>query len=261
VVELGVRPSLTDRLRAAGCVYAEDEAALLQAAASDRDELDRLVARRIAGSPLEHLLGWAEFYGLRVAVAPGVFVPRRRTELLAAEAVRLAGRRSGLVVVEVCCGAAAVATALARMLDRPEVYAGDLDPSAVACAQRNLRDRGTVVRGDLYDPLPSRLEAQVDLICANAPYVPTAAIALMPREARHHEPVLALDGGPDGLDVQRRVVTGAVPWLAPGGHLLVETSAEQAPHTAALMSSTGLATWLTTDEERDATVVVGQRGH
>ena len=259
MIGLGVRPLLVERLRAAGCVYAEDEAALLLQATSDPDEVDRLVTQRVAGTPLEHLLGWAEFYGLRVAVAPGVFVPRRRTELLVAEAVRLAGDRARLVVVEVCCGAAAVATALTGMLDQPEVYAADLDPSAVACARRNLGDRGAVVQGDLFQPLPSRLSGRVDLLVANAPYVPAAAIALMPQEARNHEPALALDGGSDGLDVQRRVVAGAADWLAPGGHLLVETGAEQAPHTAAMMASTGLATRVATDVARDATVVVGQR--
>ena len=257
--QVGVRPSLTERLRAAGCVYAEDEAALLLGATSDPDELDRLVARRVAGTPLEHLLGWAEFSGLRVAVAPGVFVPRRRTETLVTEAVRRAGDRSGLVVVEVCCGTAAVATALAGLLDDAEVYAADLDPSAVACARRNLGARGTVLRGDLYQPLPPRLRGRVDLLCANPPYVPTAAIGLMPQEARTSEPTLALDGGADGLDVQRRVVAGSADWLAPGGHLLVESGAEQARHTAAMMSSTGLAPWVATDTERDATVVIGQR--
>ena len=259
VAQIAVSPPLVDRLRAAGCVYAEDEAALLLEAAQDAGDLTRLVAKRIAGTPLEYLLGWAEFCGLRVVVAPGVFVPRRRTELVVAEAGRLAGGRSGLVVVEVCCGAAAVAAALAATLDHPTVYAADVDPSAVACAHRNLGIRGTALRGDLYEPLPPGLQGRVDLLCANAPYVPTADIALLPREARIHEPLLALDGGSDGLDVQRRVVAGAANWLAPGGHLLVETSSHQAADTAAMMLSAGLATWLAADEDRDATVVLGRR--
>src|SRR3954462_3557379 len=98
------------RLRAAGCVFAEDEARLLLAGAAP-DALDALVARRVAGEPLEPLLGWAEFCGLRVAVAPGVFVPRRRTEALVEEAVALF--RPGAVVVDLCCGSGALGLAVA----------------------------------------------------------------------------------------------------------------------------------------------------
>ena len=104
-------------LRAAGSVFAEDEARLLVEAARDDADLDRLVRQRAAGIPLEHLLGWVEFDGLRIAVEPGVFVPRRRTELLVREAARRAPPRA--VVVELCCGAGAVAAALTARLDEP----------------------------------------------------------------------------------------------------------------------------------------------
>jgi len=123
-------------LRTAGCVFAEEEAGLLVEAVRSPAELTSLVARRVAGEPLEHLLGWAEFCGLRIAVGPGVFVPRRRTELL----VRLAAPllRPGDVVVELCCGAAAVATALAATVPGLALHAVDIEPAAVACARRNL---------------------------------------------------------------------------------------------------------------------------
>src|SRR5690606_11440977 len=100
---------LVARLRRAGCVFAEDEARLLREAASGA-ELEALVARRVAGAPLEVLLGWTDFAGLRVAIAPGVFVPRRRSELLA----RLAAEAlpPGGVVVELCCGVGAIAAAV-----------------------------------------------------------------------------------------------------------------------------------------------------
>ena len=104
------RPDVVARLRAAGCVWAEDEAALLEDAAASADELDRLVARRVAGEPLELVLGWVEFLGRRLVVAPDVFVPRRRTELLARTALaHLDGPPGGVapsVVVEICCGVA-----------------------------------------------------------------------------------------------------------------------------------------------------------
>jgi release factor glutamine methyltransferase len=240
-------------LRGAGCVFAEDEARLLTEAAGDDAELDRLVRQRVAGTPLEHLLGWVEFDGLRIAVGPGVFVPRRRTELLVREAARHAPPRA--VVVELCCGAAAVATALTARLDEPEVHAVDLDPAAVRCARRNLPG-GHVYAGDLDAPLPRRLAHRVDLLVANAPYVPTSEIGLMPPEAREHEPRVALDGGTDGLDVARRVVAAAPRWLAPGGVLLIETSERQAPALVDAAEAVGLTASVVHDENTGATAVL-----
>ncbi len=252
-------------LRAAGCVFAEDEATLLLAAAPQAEERRALVRRRIAGTPLEVLLGWAEFCGLRVGVDPGVFVPRRRTELLARQAIAIArsgaGAPPGMVVVDLCCGTGAVGLAVASALPGAELHAADIDPVAVACAAGNLRAvGGRAYCGDLYGALPPSLRGRVELLLANAPYVPTAAIALMPPEARVHEPRGALDGGEHGLDVQRRVIAGAADWLAPGGHVLVETSDAQGAATLALLSGAGLSAWLVTDEDLDATVAIGQLG-
>ena len=252
-----VSPALVARLRAAGCVFAEDEARLLVAAARTPAELDALVAQRVAGAPLEPLLGWAEFCGLRLVVAPGVFVPRRRTELLVREAALLA--RPGAVVVDMCCGSGAIGAALAAAVDRPQLHAVDVEPAAVRCARRNVEPLGGhVYEGDLFDPLPVDLRGRVDLVVANAPYVPTDAIATMPPEARLHEPRVTLDGGADGLDVQRRVIAEAGRWLAPGGHLLVETSQRQAPRTTAIFAAHGLDARIARSDELDGTVVVGR---
>jgi release factor glutamine methyltransferase len=241
------------RLRAAGCVFAEDEAALLVEAASGA-ALEALVDRRVAGEPLEQVLGWAEFCGLRLAVAPGVFVPRQRTRLLVREAVALA--RPGSVVLDLCCGTGAVGVAVAAAVGSVELHAADVDPAAVACARRN--GAGSFHEGDLYEALPAALRGRVDVLVANAPYVPTGAIALMPPEARDHEARAALDGGDDGLDVQRRVAAGAPEWLAPGGALLIETSRGQAPGTLAAVTRAGLTARVVTDEDLAGTVVVGQ---
>lgn len=244
------------RLRAAGCVFAEDEARLLVEASGSAAELERMVAERVAGLPLEQILGYAEFCGLRIAVEPGVFVPRQRTALLVERAVSLLS--PGAVVVDLCCGTGAVGAALAVAAAGVEVWACDIDPAAVRCARRNLPpDR--VCEGDLYDALPEGLRGRVDLMVANAPYVPTDAIALMPPEARDHEHRVALDGGPEGLDVQARVAAGASGWLAPGGALLIETSIPQARLTAALMTVAGLSAEVVDDAESGATVVVGMR--
>ena len=261
-------PQLVSRLRAAGCVFAEEEAALLAEAVTGRadaaDELERLVARRVAGEPLEQLLGWAEFAGRRIVVEPGVFVPRRRTEFLAAEAARLArgAARGGHVpiVVDLCCGAGAIGAAIADAAGPINLVAADLDPAAVRAARRNLEPLGgRVFEGDLFDALPADLRGRVDVLAVNAPYVPTAEIAMMPPEARDHEATIALDGGADGLDVHRRVAASAREWLSPGGHVLIETSRLQAPTTVALMTAGGLAAGVLRDEERAATVVVGVR--
>jgi release factor glutamine methyltransferase len=251
-------PALVARLRAAGCVFAEDEAAVLLAATPDPLALEAMVARRVAGEPLETVLGWAEFCGLRVAVEPGVFVPRRRTGLLVDEAVASLRGLPRPVVVDLCCGTGAVGVAVAAAVGPVELHAADVDPVAVRCAARNLAAvGGRVHRGDLYGALPADLRGRVDLLAANAPYVPTGAIALMPPEARDHEPRTALDGGPDGVDLHRRVAAGARRWLAPGGVLLVETSRRQAPRTAAAVTAGGLAARVVHDRDRDATVVVG----
>ncbi|MBD3141272.1 putative protein N(5)-glutamine methyltransferase [Microbispora bryophytorum] len=251
-------PSVVARLRAAGCVFAEDEARLLVSAARTPAELDDMVDRRAGGLPLEHVIGWAEFCGLRLAVDPGVFVPRPRTEFLVRQAAALA--RPGAVVVDLCCGSGAMGAALAATAGPVELHAVDVDPAAVRCARRNLTPAGgTVYEGDLYAALPAALRGRVDVLVASPPYVPTGAIGLLPAEARVHEPQVALDGGADGLDVVRRVVAGADVWLAPGGHLLVETSEAQAPETADAVARAGLAARLTYDEELDATAVIGTR--
>lgn len=263
------------RLRAAGCVFAEEEARLLVENAGEArllvantgevsgalgtdGDLEAAVARRVAGEPLEQILGWAEFAGLRIALEPGVFVPRQRTLLLVELAVELATDlvEAGGIVVDLCCGAGAIGAAVAASAPGVEVYAADIDPAAVRAARRNLPPE-RVFEGDLYAALPTDLRGRVAVLTVNAPYVPTDDIALMPPEARDHEHRVALDGGADGLDVQRRVAADAAGWLAPGGSLLIETSERQASATAALLRENGLATRIEHDDERWATVVIG----
>lgn len=263
-------------LRAAGCVFAEDEADLLLTAAESSEDLHAKVAQRVAGLPVEQVVGWAEFHGLRIIVEPDVFVPRRRTEFLVDQALALLDLptrpdRHGPppVVLDLCCGSgalgAAVASALApaaadRSFRSIDLHAADVHPAAVSCARRNLAPfGGKVYRGDLFDALPGSLRGRIDLLVVNAPYVPTEAIDSLPAEARLYEPLVTLDGGPDGLDVQRRVVAGASTWLVPGGHLLIETSERQCPATVALLVERGLTPQVARLAELDATVVIGRR--
>ena len=276
-----IRSAVVTRLRTAGCVFAEDEARLLISAARTPAELAAMVDRRVAGLPLEHVLGFAQFCGLRIAVEPGVFVPRQRTEFLVAQAAilaREAARRAAApsraaapgheatpgreaagpaVVVDLCCGSGAVGAALIAALDRVELYAVDLDPTAVRCARRNVGATGAqVYEGDLYEPLPATLRGRVDILVANAPYVPTDQLRLLPPESRIHEPRVALDGGADGLDVLRRVIAEAPRWLAPGGHLLVETSERQAPRLTESATQVALTPRIANSIEQNATIFI-----
>jgi release factor glutamine methyltransferase len=250
--------ALVARLRAAGCVFAEDEARLLMDAARSPIDLERLTERRVGGQPLEYLLGWVEFFGLRLGIDEGVFVPRRRTEFLVREAIAHAS--SAALVLDLCCGCGAVGVAISSAIDGAELYAADIDPVAVANARRNFEVfGGRVFEGDLFDPLPDSLHGKVNILAANVPYVPTEAIALMPAEARDFEPRFTLDGGADGLDVLRRVASEAPMWLAYGGHLFFETSANQSMAASEIVSSFGLATRIVTSSHFHSTLIVGTR--
>ncbi|MFB2585246.1 putative protein N(5)-glutamine methyltransferase [Herbiconiux liukaitaii] len=266
------------RLRGAGCVFAEEEARLIVEVVAERAGgialLDELVAGRVGGAPLEHLLGWAEFDGLRVLVGPGVFVPRTRTRFLVECAMEVV--RHDSVVLDLCCGSGAVATAITARLALAErevarageadlagvgeVWACDVDGAAVEWARRNVGAE-RVRQGDLFEALPRELVGRLDVVVVNAPYVPSIAIRTMPPEARLHEARVALDGGDDGLDVHRRIAKEAGRWLAPGGHLLIETSESQASATRSIFLSAGLPAEIRRSDELDATVVIAHRDH
>ncbi len=259
--------TIVSRLRAAGCVFAEEEAAILIESAGSDETLAGMIERRIAGVPLEHVVGWVSFCGLRIQVDPGVFVPRQRSELLVRQAVRVTQERAAtadapLTIVDLACGCGALGLAAATLLPEPgsRVFAVDVEEAAVACARRNLEPvAGQAFLGDLYAALPTQLRGRVDLIVANVPYVPTTEVALMPREARAHEPLIALDGGGDGLDVLRRVVASAGTWLTPGGHVVLETSQAQALAALLAMTAAGLTPSSAYDDDLYATAVIGRR--
>jgi release factor glutamine methyltransferase len=204
-----------------------------------------LIERRAAREPLQYLLGWEDFHGLRLAVTPDVLVPRPETERLVEWAVEVLRGRPDPVVVDLGTGSGAIACAIARALPAAEVLAVEISGGALAVASRNVRElalasRVRLLAGDLFAPLGS-IPASLDLVVANPPYLPSAVISSLPPEVSRHEPRAALDGGPDGMAVIRRIVAGAPTVLKPGGWLLMEIGEEQAGPLASLMAAEGFS--------------------
>ncbi|MGH9046494.1 MAG: N5-glutamine methyltransferase family protein [Acidimicrobiales bacterium] len=217
------RYEVANRLAAAGCVAPLEEADELIAAADEgAGPIHELVRRRVAGEPLAWVTGSTRFAGQRVLVRPGVYVPRWQSEPLARRAGELLPVHG--VAVDLCTGTGAVALTMMRLRPSALVLATDLDPTAVRCAL----DNGVDARlGDLAAPLPRSVTGRCDVVTAVAPYVPGPSIAFLPRDVREHEPMGALDGGPDGTVVLRRVLSAASTLLHPGGRLLVELGGTQ----------------------------------
>ena len=238
-----LRAWATAELAAAGCVSAAAEADWLLEEAADEDGLRAMVARRVAGEPLQYVIGWAPFGRLKLRVGPGVFVPRPETETLADRAAaHLRSIPANPTAVDLCTGSGAIACFLAAEAHGTRVLATELDPGALAWARINAERYGVeLLAGDLDAPLPAKLAGHVDVLCANVPYVPSGAIATLPTDVRDHEPRLSLDGGPDGLDVFRRLAERAPHWLAPGGRLYAEIGEDQAEAAATLLTAAGLA--------------------
>ncbi|HEX6675874.1 MAG TPA: peptide chain release factor N(5)-glutamine methyltransferase [Actinomycetes bacterium] len=214
----------------------------LQPSTAARARLAAMTARRAAGEPLQYVVGWAPFGPLRLAVGPGVFVPRPETEGLADLAARrLRAHPEPRLAVDLCSGCGAIACFVADAVPGARVLATELDPGALAWGRRNAERHGVeLLAGDLDDPLPPELAGRVQVLTANVPYVPSDQIELLPHDVRDHEPRLALDGGPDGLDVLRRVAALAPRWLAPGGVLLSEIAEDQGAAATRALADAGL---------------------
>jgi release factor glutamine methyltransferase len=201
-----------------------------------------LIKRRQAGESVAYLVGKKEFWGLEFAVDARVLVPRPDTETLIEEArERLTGAAvESLRIADIGTGSGAIALTLAKLFPAATVVAVDISPAALEVARGNAERLGlgvTFLEGDLAAPLAG--QAPLSLIAANLPYIPSGELAALPAEVRV-EPTLALDGGPDGLALVRRLVGDALPLLGPGGVLALEIGVGQAPATAELLRAAGL---------------------
>lgn len=262
-----VRRAATVRLREAGVEGAEHDAAELLAhvlgttrsglvlvdglTASQRASYERLVARRVAREPLQHLTGKTGFRHVELSVGPGVFTPRPETELLAGWAVDRAreavGR--GAVVVDLCTGSGAIALSIATEVPDATVHAVELDRAAVEWAGRNLAgSRVHLVQGDMADAL-RELDGEVDVVVCNPPYIPLEAWEGVAPEARDHDPALALWSGGDGLDAMRVLEQAAARLLRPGGWVGAEHADVQGESAPAVFAGTG--SWSDVRDHRD----------
>lgn len=238
--------ALVQRLRAAGSVFAEDEAAALLAA-FEGAALEHAVARRVGGEPLEWILGHVDFAGHRFRLSEGVFIPRQRSRMLVDLAIRDITTPSPRIL-DLCCGCGALGLAI-RAAVGGLLFASDRDPRAVADARANGADAEI---GDLFESVPAEWRGRVDALVCNAPYVPTHAVILMPRDSREFEERALVDGGPDGLDVLTRVIREAPAWLAPHGRLYVECGPDQTGHLHDLARTISRRPFLVTSAEDDA---------
>jgi len=227
-----------------------------------------LVRRRGAGEPLQTLIGTTGFYSRDFKVEPGVFIPRPETERLVEAAVSLLspGDRSLVApkAVDACCGSGVIAVSLAAEMPTVEVWATDRNPRAVDLTRRNAHRHGVDARvhalaGDLLAPLPGHLRGELDLVVSNPPYLRRDELDDLPAEV-HHDPIEALDGGADGLQIYRALVSQAPRWLRPGGWLAVEIGAEQGDAVPGLLNASGFHDVAMTRDYADLPrVVVGRR--
>ncbi len=219
----------------------------------------RLIERRVSREPLQHITGWTSFLGLDLHVNRDVLVPRPETEGLAQAALsRLQSRPLPMAALDWGTGSGCLALALARALPGAEIVALDASPEALRTARANatahrLADRIRFIEGCGLAALRRETDARplpqaFDLIVTNPPYIPSAEIASLPPEVRDHDPRLALDGGPDGLDCFRELAAEASEWLKPDGLLLTEFGDDQAHLLVELFSFQG---WRIVSVEKD----------
>ena len=229
-----------------------------------RERYLSLIARRAGGEPFPFLMGFIEFWGLQLKVKPGAFVPRPSSELTVELAVDRLKRKKSPVVVDVCTGAGPIALAIADEFPKATVYGADISEEGLAQGRSNAKQLGiknvTLKAGDMYAPLPAKLQGKVDLITGHVPYVHLDEIEDLPSEVREFEPLYTLsDQSGDGLDLMRRAVFESIAWLKPGGWLLLETAEDLASKIKKMFQKAGFEKIDgKTDEDRLSIVIQGR---
>lgn len=209
-----------------------------------RARMRELVKRRVAREPVAYLIGYREFFSLKFEVGPGVFIPRPETETLVLESLQILKGlgKAEPHVLDLCAGSGCVGVAIAANATSAQLAAVEQSDVALGYARRNaerngVADRLTFFQGDLFSPLPAG--TTFDLIACNPPYVAAGEIAGLQEDVRQFEPIAALDGGPDGLDLVRRIAGEAPRYLNLGGGILFEISPEQADESKSILEKAG----------------------
>lgn len=259
------------RLSKAGCMDAKLDAEELFCflTGTDRvgiflraqEEVDRetevgfmeLIDRRAKRTPLQHITGVQEFMGYKFKVTPDVLVPRHDTEILVSEAAsvireerrtapsffgRLKGEKEWKVL-DLCCGSGAIGLSIAKICDNAEVTLTDVSPEAILVAQENaksLRVHVNFLEGDMFEPVGGK---KFDMIVTNPPYIKTNMIAMLQEEVKDHEPLMALDGGKDGLDFYRVIINNAAKYLKEDGYLIMEIGYDQGEILRKMLKDSG----------------------
>jgi release factor glutamine methyltransferase len=231
----------------------------------ERERYRALVARRAEGMPLQYVTGEMPFRHLVMHVTPGVFIPRPETEVLVDVVLEALADVAEPRVIDLCTGSGCVAVSVAHETPGALVWATDASEQAVDTARRNalhagVAERVQVLYGDLFDPLPSELPGTVDFIVSNPPYIPSADLPELPAEILGFEPQAALDGGPDGLDVFRRIIADADRWLAPAGGIAIELDSGRVAEAAALLEESYGCVVVRKDLTGRDRIVYGRKG-
>lgn len=216
-------------------------------------EIEKMTGRRSKREPLQYILGYTEFLGLKLLVGRGVLIPRPETELLAEHAVKLIGTRNAdngrrirdsgqrFAILDLCTGSGCLALCLAREFPDARIYGVDISGTAIRYAKKNAGMNGTgnvsFIKGHLFEPV--KQDRIFDFIISNPPYIRTGEIQNLQPEVKDWEPLNALDGGPDGLDFYREVIPASRKFLSNGGILMLELGAGCAPFVADMMKDAG----------------------
>lgn len=211
------------------------------------DAYFELIDRRAEGEPLQYIVGEQEFMGLSFNVNEAVLIPRQDTETLVETALSFAKNKKGSIsILDMCCGSGAIAISMAYFLPKSKLTACDISEAALNVARSNAKKNGVekkinFIESDLYMPVQKKkpMKDKFDMILCNPPYIPSYVIPTLQREIKDHEPVAALDGGEDGLDFYRKMVTDSAVHLKKGGYILFEIGHDQADDVAALLEEEG----------------------
>jgi len=210
------------------------------------EKVHELMARRLTGEPLAYIIGSWEFYGIPIEVTRDVMIPRIDTEVLVSQAIAMAKwLPAGSRILDLCCGSGCVGLAIAKSLPQVKVVLGDVSPEAMKISRANvvlnkLTSRVTCAIVDAQRTPPYSLLGEFDLIVSNPPYIPTDDIAGLDETVRDHEPLLALDGGPDGLKFYRSIATEWKKIVKPEGAFLFECGVDQAADVADILITNGM---------------------